>query len=358
VIKLHSKVAVMKTNPKTVINDLKKVMDLANYKKSISKKFETILKLNLSWSLFFPACSTSPWQLDGVIRALKEDGYNKIYPVENKTVVTDPWKGVRLNGWDSVLKKHNLKFQSLTDVKWIKYEPKHDLLVLDKIFQDGIEIPEIFINKNIIHLPTMKTHGHSIITGAIKNSFGGLLKEARHHCHKYIHEVLVDLLIIQKDVHRGIFAVMDGTIAGNGAGPRTMIPVEKNYILASNDQVALDCVSAKMMGFDPLSIPFIKKCNDIGLGCGDFEQIEVIGEDINSENWKFSSKKSIVIFFDRLLRLSFIEPLLFHTKIFKLCILGSFIYHDYFWYPFFGKNIIRKFEKTEWGKLFNSYKKA
>jgi hypothetical protein len=49
-------------------------------------------------------------------------------------------------------------------------------------------------------------HGRSIITGAIKNSFGGLLKEVRHHAHKHIHEVLVDLMYMEKELHSGMFA--------------------------------------------------------------------------------------------------------------------------------------------------------
>ena len=50
--------------------------------------------------------------------------------------------------------------------------------MLDKIFPDGIYVPEMFIGRQVLHLPTLKTHGHSITTGAIKNSFGGLLQEA------------------------------------------------------------------------------------------------------------------------------------------------------------------------------------
>ena len=53
----------------------------------------------------------------------------------------------------------------------------------------------------------------------MKNAFGGLLNEHRHWTHPVIHETLVDLLMIQKKIHRGIFAVMDGTFAGDGPGP-------------------------------------------------------------------------------------------------------------------------------------------
>ena len=62
----------------------------------------------------------------------------------------------------------------------------------------------------------------------MKNAFGGLLNEQRHWTHPVIHETLVDLLMIQKKIHRGMFAVMDGTFAGDGPGPRCMVPHVKN----------------------------------------------------------------------------------------------------------------------------------
>ena len=79
----------------------------------------------------------------------------------------------------------------------------------------------------------------------------------RHWTHSVIHETLTDLLAIQKEIHPGLFAVMDGTFAGDGPGPRAMRWHIKDRILASNDQVAIDAVAAKMMGFDPMSIKFI-----------------------------------------------------------------------------------------------------
>ena len=112
----------------------------------------------------------------------------------------------------------------------------------------------------------MKTHVFTTTTGAMKNAFGGLLNERRHWTHPVIHETLVDLLMIQKKIHRGVFAVMDGTFAGDGPGPRCMMPHVKNVILASADQVAIDAVAAKLMGMDPLSIKFIRLAHDLGSG--------------------------------------------------------------------------------------------
>ncbi len=352
------KVAVVKTKPETVLEDYRKVMDLADYKKFLPQSYETIIKLNLSWSLYYPACSTQPWQLDGILKTFTEDGYKGIHPMENETVVTDVWKGARLNKWLPIIKKYGLKYEPLTEVKWIPYKPKAEMLALDEIFPEGNWIPECFIGKNVVHPPTIKVHGHTMMTGAMKNAFGGLITKKRHHCHKKIHEVLVDLLAIQQEIHPGIFAVMDGTVAGDGAGPRTMIPKVKNYILASGDQVAIDAISAKMMGYDPMKIKFIKLAHDRGLGCGDVDQIDIVGEDILKVNFHFSTNKSPVIFWDQMLRkgpLSFVEPMLFHTGLFKGAIFGSAFYHDYLWYNVIGRNRIRKFKKTPWGKLWKKY---
>src|SRR5215204_7619711 len=107
------------------------------------------------------------------------------------------------------------------------------------------------------------------MTGSVKNSFGGLLREVRHYAHKYMHEVLVDLLYMQRELHPSVFTVMDGTIAGDGAGPRTMIPRVKNLLLAASDSVAIDATAARLMGYDPMSIPFLRMAHERGLGVAD-----------------------------------------------------------------------------------------
>ncbi|MFZ5648391.1 MAG: DUF362 domain-containing protein [Bacillota bacterium] len=355
-----SKVAVLKTSPSTVVDDYKKLMRLAGYPEFLPKDRDTVIKLNLSWTKYFPACSSQPWQLEGTVKTLLEDGYSKesLLPVENKTVVTDPIKGAFNNKWMPVLNKYGLGFTPLPDVEWIEFKPKARLMVLDKIFPEGIKVPKMFLNKNVLHLPTVKTHGHSITTGAIKNSFGGLLKEVRHYCHKYMHETLVDLMILQKEIHSGIFAVMDGTVAGDGAGPRTMIPHVKDYILASGDSVAIDAVAAKMMGMDPMSIPYLRMCDEAGLGNARMENIEIAGDDIRGVNFGFKASRSFVIWGDQMIRKGFLKPfekILLHSPLMVWAPFASNVYHDFFWYPTVGRSRIKSFSQTGWGELFSRY---
>jgi hypothetical protein len=196
----------------------------------------------------------------------------------------------------------------------------------------------------------------------MKNAFGGLLHTHRHYTHSWIHETLVDLLAIQKEIHTGIFAVMDGTTAGNGPGPRTMHPEEKNVILASADQVAIDAVAAKMMGFDPFAIRYLAVAHERGLGCADPRDIVVVGSDVSNVNWKFSvgdngaSMVGDVLWFGPLKRF---QRLFFRTPLVHFFIFGSEFYHDYYRWPLRDKRVFKKWlKKSQWGKLFASYPPA
>jgi uncharacterized protein (DUF362 family) len=353
-------VAVVRTTPDSVLDDYDRLMELARYRETLDPARETLLKLNLSWTQYFPACSTEPWQLDGVARKLLADGFTRerLLPVENKTVVTDPREGAKANRWEPVLKRHGLTFTPLPEVEWQVYPFTSPLLRLNEIFPEGIEIPSIYPGKQVVHLPTVKTHGHAVMTGAVKNAFGGLLKEVRHYAHKYMHEVLVDLLYMQRELHPAVFAVMDGTVCGDGAGPRTMIPRIQNLILASSDSVAIDAISARLMGFDPMSIPFLRMAHERELGVADVRDIEIAGENIEGVNFGFRSKKSLVIWGDQVIRKGWLRPLeslLLHSPLVVWAPFASNVYHDWLWYPTVGQARIREFGKTAWGQLFERY---
>jgi uncharacterized protein (DUF362 family) len=375
--KTRPQVFIKKVTPDTILQDYAELMEMANYQRHFSNQEKVMVKLNLSWSKYYPACSSPPWQVEGVLKKLQEDGFpsRNVYTCENRTVVTNIAKGLKGNKWEPIITKYNNYFVPLTRVPFVPFKSKIPLMALDsKIFPDGFSIPKIYVGKNMIHLPTFKTHGHTGakggdfnktnpeshggITCSIKNSFGGLLTKRRHFSHQYMSEVLYDLLAIQKQIHPNIMAIVDGTVAGDGAGPRCMIPKIKNYIMLGYDQVAVDATAAKIMGFDPMSMPFIRLCHDGGLGVGDTDQIDYVGEDISNVDWEFKVKRTLVVWGDQMVRkgkLKFIEPLM-HTFLFNLGpVMLSAVYHDLFWYNTVGKQRITKYNKTAWGQLFKSY---
>lgn len=356
-----STVVVLKTRPETVVEDYVRAQEMAGLAQALDPSKSVILKDNISWHFGYPSANTTPWQLEASIVGLKKAGFKDLVAVHNRTVVTNAYKGERLNRYVSVFQRHQIPVKynfRPQDMTWVRYEPKGELLVLHKIFPNGFLIPDFFFDKNIFHLPTVKTHIYTTTTGAMKNAFGGLLNTRRHYTHSVIHETLVDLLMIQQEIHPGIFATMDGTHCGSGPGPRTMVPVEKDIILASADSVAIDAVAAKIMGFDPFSIPFIRIAHERGLGCGDISRIEVLGEDVSDWNFNFpvgdnlASTAGDAFWFGSLKKL---QHLAFHTPLVYIFVWVSYFYHDYFWYPFKGKKYVEQFLNSKWGKLFKNY---
>ncbi|HEY3061847.1 MAG TPA: DUF362 domain-containing protein [Chloroflexota bacterium] len=356
-------VAALRTRPERVLEDYDRLIDLAGVAKYLQPGTPTILKDNISWHFPFPAANTTPWQLEGTVRSLRARGYPDLTCVQNKTVVTDAFKGEDLNGYVPIFKGYNIpvlyNFKD-SDMRWVRIEPKANMLVLNRIFPEGIHVPDFFFGKNIVHLPTVKCHIYTTTTGAMKNAFGGLLNTRRHYTHSWIHETLVDLLSIQKEIHSGIFAVMDGTTAGNGPGPRTMYPEIKNVILASGDQVAIDAVAAKLMGLDPLSIPYIRLAHDAGLGVGDPREIELVGDaDLAQESWGFhvgdngASRVGDLVWFGPLKPM---QNVLMRTPLVNLFILGSEVYHDYYRWPTRDRRVFEGWlANTPWGALFQEY---
>jgi uncharacterized protein (DUF362 family) len=355
------KVAVLKTSPETVLDDIEQLMRLAEVEKVLPKDKPTGLKINISWQTWYPACSTTPWQLEGVIRALRDMGYEDLLGIHNDTVVVNTSEGEANNKHKYVTDLYKVPCLYLyeEDFEWVEYVPKKPMLVLDKVYPDGIFIPKALVDKNIIQLPTVKTHVFTTITGAMKNAFGGLLHRNRHWTHSVIHDTLVDLLTIQQEIHPGIFAVMDGTFAGDGPGPRAMRWHEKDILLASADQVAIDAVSARLQGFDPLSLRFIRMAHEKGLGVGDPRQIEILGYDIEQEEpWNFVQEDTLASRGQKLIYhgpLKPLEKLLLQSPLVPWSYFASNFFHNVYWYPFIGRKRVKAALKTKWGQHFKDY---
>lgn len=354
-------VAALKTSPETVLEDVARVMALAGFEAALPRGVTTGLKINISWQTWYPACSTEPWQLEGVIRALRAAGYDDLVGVHNDTVVVDTRVGEFNNKHRFVTDQYDVPCLYLYEqnFEWFEYRPKRPFLVLDKVYPNGVFIPKALVGMSMVHLPTIKTHVFTTITGAMKNAFGGLLHRHRHWTHAVIHDTLVDLLVIQQEIHPGLFAVMDGTFAGDGPGPRAMRWHEKDILLASADQVAIDAVSARLQGFDPLSIRFIRRAHEAGLGVGDPRQIRVVGYDIATEPaWGFVQEDTFASRGQKMIYhgpLKPLEKMLLQSPLVPWAYFASNFYHNVYWYPFVGRRRVRAALNSRWGRLFERY---
>ena len=136
---------------------------------------------------------------------------------------------------------------------------------------------------------------------------------------------------------------------------------EKNVILASADQVAIDALSAKLQGFDPLSIPFIRLAHERGLGVGDPDEIEIVGEDrdwVMAQDWGFVQADTFASRGQKLIYHGALKPfedVLLRSPIVPWSYFASNFYHNVYWYPFIGRKRVQQALDTPWGRLFSEY---
>jgi len=354
-------VAIVRTSPETIFDDIERVIKLAGVENSLPKGIRTGIKINISWQTWYPACSSTPWQLEGTIKALRNAGYTDLMGVHNDTVVVNTADAEQNNKHKFVTDKLDVPciYTYDPEIKWVEYKPKTPFRVLHDIYPEGVFIPEPLVGSNMVHLPTVKTHVFTTITGAMKNAFGGLLGRKRHWTHSVIHETLVDLLQIQQDIHPGLFAVMDGTFSGDGPGPRAMRWHETDILLASADQVAIDAMSAKIQGFDPMSLDFIRLAHESGYGIGDPRQIKIVGdEDVALENWGYIQEDTFASRGQKMIYhgwLKFVEKPLLRSPLVPWSYFASNFYHNVYWYPFVGRKRVESALQTKWGQMFKDY---
>jgi uncharacterized protein (DUF362 family)/NAD-dependent dihydropyrimidine dehydrogenase PreA subunit len=132
----------------------------------------------------------------------------------------------------------------------------------------------------VISLPKFKTHGLTVVTGAIKNSYGFLPGAQKARLHRAaasparFHEMLVEVFRLRVP---DLFLV-DAVVGMEGNGPVSPDLRDIGLILASDNGVAVDAVIALMMGCEPGRLRFLQKAKEVGLGDFDLNTIEVIGE--------------------------------------------------------------------------------
>ncbi len=148
-------------------------------------------------------------------------------------------------------------------------------------FMPAVSISRAVLDAEIIiSLPKFKTHGLTIVTGGIKNSYGFLPGAQKARLHKaagspaHFHEAIVDVFRLRIP---NLF-ILDAVVGMEGNGPASPDLRDIGLILASDNAVALDAVVAWMMGCDPGRLRFLQRAHEMGLGDYEISRIEVIGE--------------------------------------------------------------------------------
>ena len=145
-----SKVAVLRTSPETVVEDYGRLMDLAGYREALPFAAQTCLRINISWHVYMPACSTTPWQMHGVIHKLKRRRLRRLARPDRGAERHRGRELPRGRGEQpprsrcSSTTASPIQYLSEPPTEWVRYEPKGKMLVLDRVFEkQGIQIPKL-----------------------------------------------------------------------------------------------------------------------------------------------------------------------------------------------------------------------
>jgi uncharacterized protein (DUF362 family)/Pyruvate/2-oxoacid:ferredoxin oxidoreductase delta subunit len=136
----------------------------------------------------------------------------------------------------------------------------------------------------IINLPKFKTHGMMVMTGAVKNLFGcvpGKKKVQWHFSTGIDHESFARMLVELSAILKHRLTILDAVTAMEGNGPGSGDPRRLGLIIAGEDAVAIDVVSAIIVGLSPMQIPVIRAARSAGIGASRIDQIRILGKDIN-----------------------------------------------------------------------------
>ena len=149
----------------------------------------------------------------------------------------------------------------------------------------------------VVNLPKLKTHALTAFTGAVKNMYGVLPAGQRHRLHGEFQtndsfsRMLVDLYAGRAPR----LTIMDGVVAMEGQGPSGGTPRAAGLVLAGADGVAVDAAAAHILGYGAEEVLTTVFARQRGVGAGDLEDIEIVGEDLASLSIRGFRKPTLAV---------------------------------------------------------------
>ncbi len=243
-------VVLCRTGPRRLREDLERVLALAGAER-LDPARRTLIKFNGNVKRYYPGSNTSRWFLDALLGSLHDRGFRDVSLIEGDLPQFTVEEMLRHTALDRVLARHG--------VRCINYEhlPRQH------------HLPLLLEDAQVLNTPTMHTHGFAVVSCATKNLFG-LLPVDRWRHHPALSATLLDLA-----ARVATFTVVDGTVSMYGDSTRTGTPLRTDLLGAGWDNLAVDVVAAKVLGFSLEQVPLLALARQRGLTG---PRAEVIGD--------------------------------------------------------------------------------
>ena len=230
------------------------IMSASNVKALLRKDMKIALKPNLVVSK--PASSgatTSPELVEGIIKYLKDNGFNNISIMESSWVGDDTKRAYKVCGYERISSKYNVP---LIDLKSDKTESVTcggmDMLICSAPLHADF----------LINIPVLKAHCQTSLTCALKNLKGCIPDPEKRRFHALgLHKPIALLNKLLKS-H---LIIVDG-IMGDLTFEEGGNPVRMNRVILGTDPVLVDTYAAQLLGYSPQDIPYIAEACKMGVG--------------------------------------------------------------------------------------------
>jgi uncharacterized protein (DUF362 family)/Pyruvate/2-oxoacid:ferredoxin oxidoreductase delta subunit len=162
--------------------------------------------------------------------------------------------------------------------------PSIEMPIADGRVLRTVKVPQLIREVDLfVTLPKLKTHGLTLLSGAVKNQLGLVPGKGKKDIHLLAPklEMMAEALLDIHSLVRPRLAVMDGIVAMEGNGPAAGQPRAVGLVIASADAVSLDAVAAEVIGCDRGEVDTTRLGHERGLGIGRIEEIDLSGVPLN-----------------------------------------------------------------------------
>lgn len=277
----------MKKHSVVLIRRVRKVVEATKecfneLKRTVKQGDFVVVKPNLTGGrLASSGATVHPQLLSVVLLVLKKMRPRRIIVAEDPGAFSNTLPIFKKLGIISVCREAGVELVHLNKDNYRAIKISNGML------SNSIEIANLIIEcDKLISLTTLKTHHQVGITIAMKNMFSNVPNDLKRKFHRSdLGKALVDINLARK----ADYTIVDGLIGVEGLGPIWGTPVSMNLMLGGSDPVAVDTVGAKLMGFNPDGVLYLRYAAERGLGTNDIEQIEIDGPKIKNINRKFKT---------------------------------------------------------------------
>jgi len=223
---------------------------------------------------------THPVFFQNVVQIIKD--YNGIPVIVENPAVHGLSTLLKKTPYGEIVQALNVEVPEMKETQLIPYD--------DAIQFKRIEISKAFFDVDmIVNLPKLKTHGLTVITGALKNLFGVIpgLKKSRMHLKAPSQEdfssFMMDLygaLLYGFEPAKSILHIMDGIVGMEGEGPGLSgTPKPIGVIISSRDPLAVDWVATQIINISPEDVPTLSVGFKRDFCISSPDDVKVIGDD-------------------------------------------------------------------------------